>query len=179
MPYIDFAALKQQYPIDQVSCLVGLSLKPSGEQLRGKCPACDSDNERTLVVTPSNNIFYCHDAKEGGDQIALVSHIRGVGMKQAAEFIVGGTNNDSSPEEDTGTRTSTSLSSPFPLEYLVYDHELVQSIGFPALTAETLGIGYAPKGIMRGKVAVPIYSDGNIVGYIGITEAKLPPRWQL
>ena len=179
MPYIDFAALKQQYPIDQVSLMVGLSLKPSGEQLRGKCPACESENDRSLVVTPNNNVYYCHDAKVGGYQIALVSHIRGIDMKQAAEFIVGDASSDPSPEEDTGTRTSTPSSSPFPLEYLVHDHELVQTIGFPKLTAEALGIGYAPKGIMRGKVAVPIHANGSIVGYIGITEAKLPPRWQL
>ena len=179
MPYIDFAAVKQQHTIDQVAAMLGLSLKPSGEQLRGKCPICDSENDRALVITPSNNVFYCHDAKEGGDQISLVSHIQGVGMKQAAELIVGDTKNDPSPEEDPGTRTSNSPTSPFPLQYLVYKHEMVQAIGFPALTAETLGIGYAPKGIMRGKVAVPIYSNGSIVGYLGITEAKLPPRWQL
>jgi hypothetical protein len=36
----------------------------------------------------------------------------------------------------------------------------------------------ANRGIMRGHVAVPIrLQDGTLAGYIGITEAKLPPRW--
>ena len=39
---------------------------------------------------------------------------------------------------------------------------------------------YAPRGTLRGTVAVPIRTkDGMLVGYIGITEAKLPPRWNV
>ena len=41
--------------------------------------------------------------------------------------------------------------------------------------AEKHGLGYAPKGILRGTVAIPFRDEqGNLLGYIGITEAKLP-----
>ena len=43
-------------------------------------------------------------------------------------------------------------------------------------TAEALGIGYAPKGMMKGYVAIPI-KLGELTGYI--TEAKLPKEFHL
>jgi hypothetical protein len=40
-------------------------------------------------------------------------------------------------------------------------------------TAEALGIGYAPKGVA---ILLP---TGELTGYIGITEAKLPKEFHL
>jgi len=46
--------------------------------------------------------------------------------------------------------------------------------------AEALGIGYAPKGMMKGYVAIPIrLPTGELTGYIEITEAKLPKEFHL
>jgi GAF domain-containing protein len=57
---------------------------------------------------------------------------------------------------------------------------MVQGLGLNTATASQLGIGYAPKGLMRGTVAVPIrLPDGKLVGYIGVTDAKLPPQWRI
>jgi len=43
-----------------------------------------------------------------------------------------------------------------------------------------LGIGYAPKGMMKGYVAIPIrLPTGELTGYIGVTEAKLPKEFHL
>ena len=40
--------------------------------------------------------------------------------------------------------------------------------------------GYAPKGMMKGYVAIPIrLPTGELTGYIGITEAKLPKEFHL
>ena len=50
----------------------------------------------------------------------------------------------------------------------------------PGETAEALGIGYAPKGMMKGYVAIPIrLPTGELTGYIGVTEAKLPKEFDL
>ena len=44
--------------------------------------------------------------------------------------------------------------------------------------AERLGWGYAPRGVLRGKVAIPIRTDdGTLCGYVGVTEVALPPKW--
>jgi hypothetical protein len=58
-----------------------------------------------------------------------------------------------------------------PLDYLEHDHITVEALGL----AEALGIGYAPKGMMKGYVAIPIrLPTGELTGYIGVTEEKLP-----
>jgi hypothetical protein len=57
---------------------------------------------------------------------------------------------------------------------------LRKRLGCPKDTAEALGIGYAPKGMMKGYVAIPIrLPTGELIGYIGVTEAKLPKEFHL
>lgn len=172
--FIDFAELKEKVSIEDVISMLGLEMKESGEQLRGACPACDG-SDRSLVVTPSKQVFYCHEAKKGGDLISLAAHIRMCGMKDAGQIIYDCFCSVADrPPEKTGTGKFQ------PLAYLEHDHEAVSALGLDVETAVRLGIGYAKKGMMRGKIAVPIrLEDGTLVGYIGIDEAKLPPRWQL
>jgi DNA primase len=44
----------------------------------------------------------------------------------------------------------------------------VQALGVSAETAEFFGAGYAPKGIMRGRLAIPIHDrDGKLLAYCG------------
>ena len=82
--FIDFKALKASVSIEDAASLLTLDLKKSGNQLRGKCPACGNDDERILAITPSRGLFYCFDAKTGGDCIALVQHITGLDVQDAA-----------------------------------------------------------------------------------------------
>lgn len=172
MTYVDFADVKANNPIESAITLLDLKVKRTGDQYRGRCPACDTDDERALVITPDKDAYFCHTQKRGGDVIALVAHIRGTGMKDAALFIAGDKPAPPAPEErEAGTLA--------PLTYLEYEHDAVQALGLDAETAETLGIGYAKKGMMRGHVAVPIWKDGKLAGYIGIKEAKLPPSWRV
>jgi hypothetical protein len=66
-----------------------------------------------------------------------------------------------------------------PLSYLEPEHDAVVAIGFDTDVAASLGIGYAPRGIMRGTVAVPIRDvHGVLKGYIGIEGATLPADFQ-
>jgi hypothetical protein len=47
-------------------------------------------------------------------------------------------------------------------------------------TREALGIGYAPKGLMKGYVVIPVrLPTGELTGYIGITEGKVPKEFHL
>ena len=54
----------------------------------------------------------------------------------------------------------------------------MEALGLSQETAEVLGIRYAPKVIMKGYVAIPIrLPTGELTGYIGVTEAKLPKEF--
>lgn len=183
--FIDFAALKEQVSFADAITLLGLTLKHAGNQWRGKCPSCEGSGERALVVTEGRG-FYCWGQRKGGDQIALAAHVLELPAKEAAQELAKRAGLIEAGNS-TGTSTSTvkrtvpeseggDSSKLEPLSYLEADHEAVVAIGFDTEKAKTLGIGYAPRGMMRGTVAVPIRDEnGILLGYIGIEEARLPP----
>ena len=183
--FLDFQQLKEAFDFDDAIEFLGLKLNAENNQLRGKCPACNSGGARGLVITPGRG-YFCFGAKKGGDQIALVAHVKGIGMRDAAMLI----QEELVPAVPASTRTSRTVPDKHPerddsaanqlavLDYLQHDHEMVQAIGFTAEDAEALGIGYCAKGTLRGHVAVPVrLEDGTLSGYVGIDDAKLPTRW--
>lgn len=175
MPYVDFAELKSRMTITQVAELLGLKTKPAGHQLRAPCPACQSGGDRALVITPEKELFYCFAAREGGDLIKLAAHVWNCTVPEAAQKLSGGGTVRTVPKESgTSTVPKEALKA---LDYLDSDHELVVACGFSPTVAKALGIGYAPKGIMRGTVAIPIRDEhGTLQGYIGVTEPLALPK---
>ncbi len=87
MPYLDFETIKADYPISRVVELLELELKPSGKQMRGKCPVCEGDSQRNLVITPNKGLYYCFSEQKGGDQLALIGHVKQMGVKDAAAWL--------------------------------------------------------------------------------------------
>jgi DNA primase len=170
MPYIDFAELKSRLPIAEAMPLLELELKERHGQWRGPCPACRTGGPRALVITPAKSAFYCFGAKTGGDVIALAAHIRETGIKDAARFLAREGNGISSPgtvpeERRKGNERGPALK---PLTYLEPGHPKVVALGLTAETCEAFGAGYAPKGILRGRLAIPIHDwNGTLVAYCG------------
>jgi DNA primase len=178
--YIDFQELKARVSITDVADLLGLALTEHNDQLRGPCPRCQGSGERTLAITPERNAYYCFTDERGGDCIALAAHIRNCSMRDAALFIHehlrarGADGDDTEPDESKLDTASTSRLQP--LDYLLFEHEAVQALGIDPKAAEALGIGYAKKGIMRGRVAIPLRShEGVLAGYCGYTAEGDPP----
>ncbi|MGX7894391.1 CHC2 zinc finger domain-containing protein [Tsuneonella sp. HG222] len=181
MPYLDFAAIKEDHTIESVADRLGLELKKNGAQLRGPCPS-GKGGERALVITPEKGAWYSFGLNKGGDCISLVSLVHGLSPKDAAAWIVGDQQPEKKkPEAAEKERAAEEPSEGFkPLEYLVSDHDAVTALGFDPTFAASVGIGYAPRGVMRGTIAVPVRSSkGKLLGYIGVTDAKLPSNWHL
>jgi hypothetical protein len=181
MPYIDFVDLKSRTTIMQAAELLTLTLKPSGNQQRGPCPVCNTGGDRALVITPERGLFYCFPAKTGGDLIKLVSHVRGCSQNEAAHLIqsqIGGT--VTVPARARGTVPNTSSTPPQkekaglnPLPYLEPEHPAVQGLGISPGTAKAFGSGYAGRGVLRGRYAVPIHGkDGTLLAYVGVAVSK-------
>ena len=156
MPFIDFEEVKRTVSIEDAAQRLGLKMRKSGNQLRAPCPICKSGGDRALVITPAKNLFYCFAAQSGGDQLQLVAHVMSLGVKEAAEWL-GGASTGTAPTGTASARVSTESTDGFqPLDYLQAEHAAVEAVGFDQETAAALGIGYAPKGLMRGTVAVPV-----------------------
>lgn len=175
MPFLDFEEIKQNNPIETVIDKLGLTMKNRNNQFRGKCPRCEGSGERELCITPSKASYYCFADKKGGDVIQLVAHIKDIDVKEAAQWLSG-----SVPKEKKPRKSKPSEGDDFkPLDYLQHDHEAVEAVGFDPEDAKRIGVGYAPRGVMRGTVAIPVRdTTGRLLGYIGVTEALLPGSWR-
>ena len=178
MPYVDFKAIKEAVSIEDAANFLNLSLKKSGNQLRSGCPACKPDDERILVITPGRNLFYCFDAKVGGDCIALVQHITGLDAKDAASYLA--------PQERTSKATvpqaaraeTTAPKKEFdPVAFaakLSFTDEVAE-LGISEEDATRLQIGFT-----RGRIYIPVRNeDGSISGFVGFADGqlKMPPQW--
>lgn len=173
MPALDFAKIKVDYPLEAVADRLGLKLKKHGNAMRGPCPTGEGD-DRALVITPGKG-WYSFAAQKGGDVIALVALVKGLSVKDAAAWIVG--HQVTEPEKGTKGEAGDGFT---PLDYLQSDHDAITALGFPEAVAKAVGIGYAPRGILRGKVAIPVrLPNGKLIGYCGIEDATLPSDWKL
>src|SRR5258708_5150820 len=86
--FVDFAEVKERCSIIDAVALLGLKCSEERNQLRAPCPACGTGGPRAIVITPSKNLFHCFPSKAGGDQISLVSHVKGVSQTDAAALLL-------------------------------------------------------------------------------------------
>jgi DNA primase len=180
--YINFAELKANTQIEQVFPMLDLVLKQRGDQWRGQCPVCDG-SDRSFVVTKTKEAWYCFGCRKGGDVIAMVAHVRDLSMKDAAHAIADGTvtvTGNSSRNSSTTVPPSAEgkeTEKLQPLAYLQPAHEAVQKFGLSEETCTHFGAGYAPRGILRGRLAIPIHDlSGELVAYCGraVNEKQKP-----
>ena len=184
-PFVDFAELKEKVSIADVLPMLGIARAGNSAQWRGPCPACESGGDRALVVTPEKQVFYCFATRKGGDVIALVAHVQGISMKDAALAIAEYCGTVPVQESGNSNRTRNSNSSDpgnstspperqletkklEPLTYLNPSHAALEAMGLSEDTCSYFGAGYAPKGILRGRLAIPIHDPaGELVAYCG------------
>jgi hypothetical protein len=175
---LSFADIKERVNIEQVLPLVGITLKRYQSQLRGVCPICKEGGDRAFVVTPAKGLYYCFGkCGTGGDMLSLVANVKQCSVREAAELIAERMGITGKRSGDNGTVPRDSSPQPLsgkeglkPLEYLQASHEAVQALGVAAETCEHFGAGFAPKGIMRGRLAIPLHDKaGTLLAYCGRT----------
>jgi DNA primase len=179
MPFVDFAELKTRVSIEQAMQMLGLNLTLHGSQHRGACPACKTGGDRALIVTPAKGLFYCFAKKSGGDAIALTAHIRGIGVKDAAEELsraFGTVQNGTSTvskSRATAPQAQEARKQPAfdPEAYaarLDASHASLAPLGLSAETLKTWKAGHASSGTNRGRLAIALHDrEGNILGFAG------------
>jgi hypothetical protein len=131
--FIDFAAVKAAASIHQVAVsMLKLTLTQRGDQYRGACPIHQGTNPRGFVVTASKGLWFCFDGCGGGDQIELVSRLRGnpikdhKGQRDAAHEIArffGTVHDTPSGTTDSSTARATTPPAPTPERSSGYDPE--------------------------------------------------------
>lgn len=183
MSFIPFDEVKEAVSFTDAIQFLELTMKRSGNQWRGICPKCGG-TARGLVLTEGRG-FYCFSDKKGGDVIALAAHVLGVQAKQAAQVLaekagivpVPSTSNNSKRTVPESEAAGSKLQ---PLAYLEPDHDLVVALGFDPEFCKRHGVGYAPRGVCRGSVAIPFRDErGVLLGYLAVQDLSyIPPDFQ-
>jgi DNA primase len=92
--HVDTAAVKRAWPLAAtLARRYGVPLWPDGgRRLRARCPlpGHERDREPSFVVYADQDRYWCFGCGRGGDIIALVSAIEGVGFRGAVERLCAG-----------------------------------------------------------------------------------------
>ena len=194
--WIDFTELKHQVRIRDVLARYGLldalrEKKPG--KLVGACPIHGGKNGTSFNVDTEKNAFHCFSQCGGGNVLDLVMKlenctIRDAGekladwfgltferrKKDAAEKAVKATKPTArnaapdAPKTKAGSDTRVNPPLERPLRDLNPDHPYLVSRGLTVPTIKTFGLGYCTRGLMRGRIAIPIHEDdGALVAYAG------------
>ena len=178
--FIDFKELKRRTNIEAVVQMLGLQMVQKGDQWRSPCPTCQRGGPRALAVNTTKQSFFCHaSGNDYGDLIALVAHVRDISQQDAAKLITDHFGNSDTVHSVTvshrapSPRRESPTGSLRPLDYLEPEHEAVQALGVSPATATAFESGYAGKGVLRGRYAVPIKGrDGSLLAYVGVAVTK-------
>jgi DNA primase len=173
--FIDFKALKERVSIEDAANILKLDLKRSSNQLRGRCPACGNDDERILAITPGRNLFYCFDAKVGGDCIALVQHITGLDVQDAAAYLSPKEEAHGSPSRQKTEAKKETVFDPAAFASKLSFTDEVSALGLTEEEATRLGIGTT-----RGKLYLALRDEfGFTAGFVAFADGalKMPPKF--
>jgi DNA primase len=192
--------------------------KRNGDSLTGPCPIHKGKNPTQFRVSISKNIFNCFsECKHGGNVLDFIAKMEKISIHAAAlkamewfELDPDAMSSDSEQENDHETEPPktdvTPKSKPaskqapapesstpnkplqFRLDKLQRSHPYLAERGLSQETVIQFGIGFCEKGMMAGRIAIPIHNvKGEVMAYAGrcIGEQseenpkyKLPPRFR-
>lgn len=199
---VDFKDIIGRVSFEQLLPYLGLDqlrrINPT--QFKGNCPFCNGI--KSFVITSRaekfpTGVFRCFKCPVSGDQLELVSLMRGhprkdrAGTFQAAQelqeqFLTVKTvpencrtvtrsvaGNDEAPR----SRLPTAAQLERILGYIQPDAEQVRALGLEPDFAATWQIGYAPRGTMLNRVLIALQDhSGELIGFCGIATKPDDPQ---
>lgn len=189
MTWIDFRQLKERVAIrdvlDHYGMLGGLRDRGHG-QLSGPCPLHSGDNRNAFHVNTDKNVWHCFTSCGGGNILDLVMKVEGCSIREAGQKLTEWFDIKSTPPPRTlkGREAAAKAVRPssrrnslppaatipplLPLKTLDPAHPYLAERGLSRATVDRFGIGYCSRGIMRGRIAIPIHTqEGELVAYAG------------
>lgn len=186
--YIPFEQVEELADIERLAQMLNLPVRKSGVQLRCPCPVHGGD--RGLAITPSVRsrrgslgVFYCQEAKEGGDRIGLVAHCMEMSQQDAAFFIHSQFGDGNSEPVNSNTVSNSRATAPQndrraeptapKFDPDAFLSKLQVPEGMSEEDAKTFRVG-----VHRGALYVPaVYPSGIVAGWWKLQDGKLtPPR---
>lgn len=196
--FIDFKAVKAAVSMEQVLDHYDLipQFKKSGGGLTGPCPIHKGENPTQFRVSPSKNVWHCFSKCNGGGNVLdFIAKMEDVSIHAAALKAIEWFNLDAermsadrdqehessstkpdAVQEEPATKVEAKPEEPvvpnkplkFRLEKLEREHAYLIERGLKLETIIDFGAGYCSKGMMAGRIAIPIHNvSGEVVAYAG------------
>ncbi len=141
----------------------------------------DRSNENAFHVDTQKNVFNCFSHCGGGNVIDLVARIEDCSFREAAlilyqMYFADSGESDAVPvygagavHENSEPQLSENKPLTFELKGLNPNHAFLRKEkGLTSETIKTFALGFCTKGLLAGRVAIPIHNkDGQLVAYIG------------
>lgn len=173
---IDFDRIKKELSIEKVLREYGMfqDLKQNGTKLCGKCPIHNGDNPRSFNVSLDKNLWHCFTHCGGGSVIDFLMAVENISVLEAGKLgyeMLGIQPEDEKKPKETQKTLEFKLS-------LDHKHKYLEMRNIDPKTAKFFGIGFCSKGIMAGKIAIPIYNTkGDLIAYCGRAIDDSKPKY--
>jgi len=192
-PWVNFKKLRESLDFAEVLEDYGVELTVKGDQATGFCPlpghkSRSKRKSRSFSVNLKKGIFQCFgcqakgnvldfaalmeglDPKDPGEfrRAAVMLHGRYLSGESAAEKRAEEVEADSADDSKNGLERVVNAPLGFELKNLESDHPYLEERGLTKETVQHFGLGYCRKGLMKGRVVIPLHDqDGVLIGYAG------------
>lgn len=195
--FVDFKAVKSAISMEQVLDHYGLldRFKRSGDTLSGPCPIHKGSNSTQFRVSVSKNLWNCFsECKKGGNTLDFIARMEDESIYAAAlkaiewfgldaKALTSRAEAAEKPVDSAGKESAANKPLEFRLEKLERSHAYLTERGLTTETVIDFGLGYCAKGMMAGRIAIPIHNpEGDIVAYAGRFPGEPPgdtPKYKL
>ena len=177
---VDFAAIKEQVRFEAVLAQYRIEVRGQGAERMIRCPFHD-DGTPSCAVNLDRRLFHCFACGEKGTVLDFVAGMERCSIAEAARLLARKHEGAAVPDlpESAGTKRRAPRAVNQPLGFnlsLDPDHPYLGERGVSPATVAKFGLGYSDRGIMKGRICIPIHdADGRLVAYAGRWAAPSPP----
>lgn len=185
--WVDYQELKERVSFRELLAHYGLleDMKEKGDSISGACPIHKGDNATSFRVTPSKGLYHCFSCDAGGNVIDFVATMEEIEFREAAIKLSEIFNIESKRPKGSKKKkpAASSASEPeppapaeqpinkplsFSLSQLDTSYPYLADRGLSEEEIEIFGLGFCNRGIMKGRIAIPIHNaKGELVAYAG------------
>ena len=205
--FVSFAEVKRAVTMEALLARYGLlaGMAEKGRNLAGSCPFCKGKSARRFQVNLVKSAWYCFGCKQGGNVLDFVAKREGVSVRTAAVkldtwFELGLVEKKEElraeapaapaersvasvepPPEANEAAPAENLPLAFTLKTLDPNHDGLAELELRAETIERFAAGYCTKGLLKGRLAIPIHSGrGELLAYragLAVEDGSETPRY--
>jgi len=159
--FVDFRIVKEKVPITEILRYYDLldAMRPKSNQLVGRCPLKEGASE-SFTVNREKNVWFCFSCRRGGDILDFVAAKERVPLQQAGELVAKWFGITGNPDVRRVEPVAIPQNEPlgFELKGLNAKRPELDVLGVRVETLEQFGAGYASTGLLKGRLAIPIYN---------------------